>query len=275
MGGGGTQGSIETLQIDPSLRRKLFEQIDANESSVGDLSAQARQAQGQLKTDFLQYKPNLNSNFQQFNPNLNTEFKGPQFSNTLDAFSNAMISQGQQAGQQRLNATQSQTSQQFRGNPAVAQILNRQAAATSQVNQNPLMFQAANDQRQREGMQYQLEQQAQGQTNQARLAQGQELARLLQLGNQTTATQSEYGANLQGLQNAAVGQHLQIGSVPAQAQSTLLQTLAALAALTGAKQVAPYNGASGSNDSRPLPPPNFNGHNNAAPGSPGSPYRAP
>lgn len=66
----------------------------------------------------------------------------PQFGQGLDAVSQGLISQATQQQKQGLQGQQRQNTQQFRNNPAVAQILNAQAAAQTQLASNPLQFQA-------------------------------------------------------------------------------------------------------------------------------------
>lgn len=217
-----------------SVLDKAF--ADTLRSSAGDFQKQNQQYQqyandaaGQVQTNFNQFKPTLAQNFGQFQPQLQTNFQtGPQ----LDARAQGILSaaESQRAAQQ---ATQNrQIASQFQNNPGIAQILQSQAAMHSRLSANPLLFQAAGDQTQRE-------QQTGLLNNQAMLQQSQQNAALQQMGNQAGLQQAEVGANLQGAQNAALGQRLQFQSQPIQSQQNLMSVLSNLAQLYGYRQATP------------------------------------
>lgn len=141
---------------------------------------------------------NLQKNFG--SANLNTEFAGPQFGQGLDATANQLISSERGAQQAGLQRNLQGLSQQFRNNPALAKILGSQATAQSQLASNPLAFQAMQEQRGREIQQNQATNQAQGLTNDARLAQTGSQNQAGQLGNQAQLQQQN--SVLSALQNA-------------------------------------------------------------------------
>lgn len=220
-----------------SVLDKAF--ADTLRSSAGDFQKQNQQYQqyandaaGQVQTNFNQFKPTLAQNFGQFQPQLQTNFQtGPQ----LDARAQGILSaaESQRAAQQ---ATQNrQIASQFQNNPGIAQILQSQAAMHSRLSANPLLFQAANDQSQRQQQEGLLQ-------NQAMLQQSQQGAALQQMGNQAGLQQAEVGANLQGAQNAALGQRLQFQSQPIQSQQNLMSVLSNLAQLYGYREATPLTG---------------------------------
>lgn len=229
MGGGG-QGI-------PEADHNLFVTTDTVRGQLQDhtnnFAHSANQAAGRINADFMQHAPSLQTQFGQYNPNLSTEFKGPQFSNQLDSYSQNVLAQGVQAQNQKLQAVQKQIAQRFQGQGGLSQILQSQAAAQSQLASNPLLFQAATAQRGREGQEWQMGQQAQAQTNQARLAQQQEMARLQQVGNQAQLQQTETRAGLQNAGNAAINQSVQLEGSGLQARQGLMAILAALSQVPG------------------------------------------
>jgi hypothetical protein len=209
MGGlmqGQQTGATSSLSIDPYFRNQLDLTAGRAYNEANALGDAARSTAPQLFT-----------NFQSFNPQLNTNFQGPQFSQGLDAYSKNTIAAGTQAQNERLGTMQAQNNAQFRSNPALARALNAQAAARTQLSQNPLFFQAAQQQRAREGQEFQLAQQAQA------------------LGNNAQLQQTEARANLAGLQNSALGQRLQMQAMPMQAQGNLLAMLAGHAGTVGTR----------------------------------------
>jgi hypothetical protein len=171
--------------------------------------------------------PQLGTNFGQFNANLNTNFQGPQFSQTLDPTSQNILAQELGNRQAQLQRQQQGIQQQFGGrNNQLAQILQSQAGAQSQLANNPLAFQALQQQGGREAQNYQLGQQAQQLGNQALLSQQGFNAGLQGQGNQALAQQ--FGLNAQNFQNQAGA----LGAANA-FQSNLLNQLAQLAQLRG------------------------------------------
>jgi hypothetical protein len=162
-----------------------------------------------------------NTNFEQFTPKLNTEFRGPQFNNNLDAYSQQIISQGQNAAANQVAAQQQQIQRQVAPkNPMAAAILAQQAGQRSAMSMNPMLFQAAGQQRDRQVQEYQLGNQAQASTNAARAQQGQ------------------LNADFRGLQNAALGQQAQLAAAPAQMSQSLLSILTALGMARGTSATA-------------------------------------
>ncbi len=190
----------------------------------------ANQAAGQVQTNFNQFNPSLATNFQQFNPQLQTNF---QTQPGLDARAQGILAaaEGQRAAQQ---ATQNrQIASQFgSNNPGLMQVLQSQADMRGRLNQNPMMFQAAQEQSQRQQQEGLL-------GNQAQLQQSQQGASLQQMGNQAGLQKAEVGANLQGAQNAALGQQLQFQAQPVQAQQNLMSVLSNLAQTYGYRQATP------------------------------------
>jgi len=128
--------------------------------------------------------------------NLQTQFG----SNAPDQTSLQNISQEIQRQKAGLGAQQRQNLQTFRNNPAVAQILNSQLAGQQQLAQNPLAFQASQEQ----------------------------AAREIGLG------QAQNQANLQGIQ--ALGSILGLSGQGLSAQNQLLQSLASLGQQFGTQQ---------------------------------------
>ena len=231
MGGSSTPvGSTEQLLLTDPQKGQLAEAYKSFQRTTGNANTAALQAAQGTQTNFSQYGTNLNSNFAQYNPNLNTEFKAP---TQLDDFSRALLGQGAQDQNNRLNAQQAQFNQQFRGSN-VGRVLGAQAAVNSQLATNPLTLQAGIAQQQRDSQNQQL-------TNQARLAQSQQGSQLQQLGNATQLQQSENSANLAGLGNSALAQRFQLQSQPMQNQQNLLATLAGILGLTGARSNTPIN----------------------------------
>jgi hypothetical protein len=166
-----------------------------------------------------------NTQFQRFAPTLNTEFRGPQFSNQLDPYSQQIISQGQAAAANQLAAQQQQIQRQVGArNPVAAAILAQQAGQRSAMSMNPMLFQAAGQQRDRQMQEYQLGNQAQATTNASRMQ------------------QAQANADYQGMQNAALGQRAQLAAAPAQMSQNLLSVLTALGMAKGTNATAAVNG---------------------------------
>ena len=160
------------------------------------------------------------TDYSRFTPGLNTEFKGPQFSNQLDDYSQQVVAQQQGANANRLATQQSQFGRQFAANPLLAKLMGAQASANNTLGQNGNYFQAAGQQRDRQVQEYQLQQQAQSSTNSAR------------------AQQSQLGADFMGLQNAALGQQAQLAAAPAQLQQNLIAILGQMAQAFGTQNSA-------------------------------------
>ena len=191
MGGGGEpqapqrQVVEERLQIDPALQGKIQQaQQNLLQQNQG-FQQSAQDAAGQFRTGFQQFQP----------------------SNQLDQFSQALVSQGRQGIQNQLAAQQRNVSRGIgRNNPALARVLNAQAAQRGALNQNPLLFQAAANQQGRDVQRFQLNQQA------------------------------------QNLGNAALGQRLQLQGAGLSAQNNLLGTLGNIASQTGTRQSVTKSG---------------------------------
>jgi hypothetical protein len=212
-----------------SLSQTFFRPQDENYMNAwqSNLNGDAIAAQRAAESAAGKY----NTQFQQFTPKLNTEFRGPQFNNNLDAYSQQIISQGQNAAANQLAAQQQQIQRQVAPkNPMAAAILAQQAGQRSAMSMNPMLFQAAGQQRDRQVQEYQLANQAQASTNAARAQQGQ------------------LNADFQGLQNAALGQQAQLAAAPAQMSQNLLSVLTALAMARGKSATAVASNDNGNND---------------------------
>lgn len=212
MGGGGPQV--------PYGNQSGFSQsnINMNPQYSRALSSGANQFQGQtqnFQNDVNNAVGKFNTNFSNYTPQLNTNFAPTNFPTTLDAFSKNLVSQGQGQLASQTAAQQANIANNFRGNPGAAQVLQSQAGMQGNLAQNPLMFQAAQQQQAREAQNYELNQRAQGLSNEALLQQGQ--------ANQ----------NGLGLDNAALSQLLQIKNAGLDSQQNLLSVLGSLGALTG------------------------------------------
>lgn len=86
---------------------------------------------------------------------------------TLDPLSRSLVSQGQQALLQQAARQRQNIAQQFRQQPGIAKALQAQTSARSVLQQNPLLFQAAQQQAQRELGQAAARLQAEQAANQA------------------------------------------------------------------------------------------------------------
>lgn len=195
-----------TKSIFGSNDKQTGQQVTSNQYNPQDmarLQEQSAQYQGLANnlSGFLSGLSNraLNNAPQlQTNANLNTNFQRPVFSQGLDAQSQALLAQEFQARNNQLGTQQNQIAQQFRNNPALAQILQAQAGAQSQLANNPLAFQAGNMQSQRQINEANAINQIMQGENQARLQSG-------EFGN--TARLNQANAMLQNLQAAgAFGQ---------------------------------------------------------------------
>lgn len=169
---------------------------------------------------------------------LNTQFAGPaqiqafnpQFSQGLDPMSQALISQGAQALAQQAATQRGAVARQFGGSqPEVARILQSQIAAQSALQQNPLAFQAVQQQTARELGQQGLGLQAAQANNQAQLQQAAQGALFQQAANQAILQQQE-------AQTAQRNEAANLGSAGLNAGQSLLSTLTVLANLFGQQQ---------------------------------------
>jgi hypothetical protein len=192
MGGGDRQ---EFLQIDPQMRQQLLSQQQRSASATQAVGPLAQQAAGRLQTGFAPV--NL------------PQFQDPR-QQGLDPLSQALVSQGRQQISGQAAAQQRGIAQQFRNQPGVSNILQRQAASQSALQQNPLVFQAGR------------EQAAQG-------LQSQEFA------NRQALAQAQANAAQQQLSNQAITQQFALQSAPSAAEQNLLANLSGLAALTGTR----------------------------------------
>lgn len=218
-------GTTERINLDPATLSQIQQQIPQFLSGSQGYSQMAQQAAGQVGTNFNQFAPTLETGFAGLNPNLRTTF---QSSGELDPLARATLSQASQAANSQLSAQQNNINQQFRGQPGVSNILNQQARFQSQLNQNPLLFQATQQMNERQQMNQQLE-------NQAKLLQSQQLASLFGLGNQAQLQQSQARAGLQQAGNEALGQQLNFGAQVPNAQQNILSVLGALGSLLGSR----------------------------------------
>lgn len=188
----------QRFQFSPEIRAQL-------EGIAGGLPGLTQALQQQAGNMFTQ--------FSDLTPQLNTQFGGPQFQTGLDATSRNLVSQGQQSLAQQAAQRGAAARRQFGG--GVGDVLAQQAQAQSRIQQNPLLFQAAQQQRGREAQEFALQQQAQ------------------QLSNQALLAQAQSGIQGQQLQNQAM---LQQGLIPLQAQQGLLGQFGNFAQLTGEQQ---------------------------------------
>lgn len=105
-----------------------------------------------------------------------------QFSTTPDAMTRALASQAGQQVAQQAAAQRAAIAQQFRGQPGAQMALQRQADIQSRLVQNPLLFQAFQQQQGRELTQAQQQQAAAEAANRALLGREQALTGLAQTG---------------------------------------------------------------------------------------------
>lgn len=191
----GSQTQTGGLQLTPEQQAQLNQAI----AGLFSQSQQFQQAIGGLPGQVQRDLP------------LQTQFAGPQFAEALDPRAQRLVSQGTQSLAQQAGARQAQASQRFQGQPGVANVLGQQAALQASLQANPLLFQAAQEQRAREAQEFSLQQQAQQLSNAALLGQAQ-------------------------FQNQALGQQAGLLGLPQQSQSNLLAQLAQVLQATGQRQ---------------------------------------
>ena len=198
LGNNKAEMNIQQLGIDPAL----LAQLSQASTGLQGMTQNLQNAAGNMFTNFGQFTPSLNTNFQQFNP-----------SAQLDNTSRNMLSQGQQGLLSQANAQANAARRNVGG--GAGNILAQQAEQQARIQQNPLFFQAAQDQRGRELQQFQTNQQQQQLMNAALMQQAQQQAQFQQMQNQAGLSQ---------------------GLIPLQAQSALLGDLGKFAQLTGQQQ---------------------------------------
>lgn len=210
----GTSNTQEqSTQIPPELQEQLQQALGGLQQQTAAFGPQAQEAAGQFQTGFSQFAPQLQTDFARF-----------QQPTELDTRAQSLVSQGRQGLQQQAAAQQRGIANQFRGQPGVSNILRQQAQTQSALQQNPLLFQAAQEQQGRSAEQFRFNQQAQQLSNQALLGQGAEAARL------------------QGLGNQALTQRLGIQSAPLQQQFNLTDLLGRLGAQFGTTRTSGRSG---------------------------------
>jgi hypothetical protein len=230
------QGSFEKVNLDPQYAQQLRGQSAQLAPMTQAFQGAANQAAGSMQTNFSQFAPQLQSNFAQFNPQLQTNF---QASPTLDARAQTLMGYADQSRNAQLGQLQAANAQKFAGTPGIADVLNSQATMQSQLQANPMMFAASQDQYQRQQQEAQL-------ANQARLQQSQQSAALQQQGNQAQLQNTEALSGLAGAGNAALAQRLQMQAQPLAAQQNILAVLGQLGSLFGSRLAAPINEQTGS-----------------------------
>jgi hypothetical protein len=236
--GGGAppaQGSFEKVNLDPQYAQQLRGQSAQLAPMTQAFQGAANQAAGSMQTNFSQFAPQLQSNFAQFNPQLQTNF---QASPTLDARAQTLMGYADQSRNAQLGQLQAANAQKFAGTPGIADVLNSQATMQSQLQANPMMFAASQDQYQRQQQEAQL-------ANQARLQQSQQSAALQQQGNQAQLQNTEALSGLAGAGNAALAQRLQMQAQPLAAQQNILAVLGQLGSLFGSRLAAPIDAQMG------------------------------
>lgn len=181
--GGGPEITEQRNMLDPELLRMY----------KGYLRGYQQQAQGQ-------YQPQAAAAAAQ----MQTGFTPLTFSATPDAMTRGLASQAQQQIAQQAAAQRAAIAQQFRGQPGANMALQRQVDMQSRLQANPILFQAFQQQHQRDQMQ-----------NQSRL-------QSQQAGNQ------------------ALIQQLGLHAAPLEAQKTLLGSMGQALQLTGTQQQIKY-----------------------------------
>jgi hypothetical protein len=201
--GGGEQSQTTT----PILAPGMLDALQQHQNQLSGFQQEASRLAGQIQS-----------------PTLQTQFAGPSFQQQLDPFSQRLVSQGTESLARGAGRAQQDAARAFRGQGALGNILGQQAAAQARLQANPLLFQAAQQQRDREAQEFALRQGSQQLTNQALLQQA-------QAGNQ------------------ALGQRLGLLSSPLTARQNLLSTLAGLSGSqvtsSGGQNVDPSSLATG------------------------------
>lgn len=183
---GGSAPTAEFTQMDPGIR----------EAILGNLSrAQAATEQGVSR---------LQGDFSRFAPQLQTEFRA---SAEIDPRTRAILGLADEQRRAALATQQGQIMRQLGGrSPGLAQVLSQQAAGRATLAANPLLFQATEQQTQRQQQEGLL-------SNAARLQQAQQAAAMQQASNQAAFA-------------------------PVAAQQNLLSILSQAGAATGARVAA-------------------------------------
>jgi hypothetical protein len=132
-----------------------------------------------------------------------------QFSASPDAMTRALAAQAGQQMAQQATAQRQAIANQFRGQPGAAMALQRQADIQSRLQQNPLLFQAFQQQQGREVTQAQQQQAAAEAANRALLGREQAVTGLTQTG---TGAQQNLLSTLLSL-GQALGQQTQTGQM--------------------------------------------------------------
>jgi hypothetical protein len=197
--------SNSRYQFQPQDNANLSSAVSGLQQGVGQANQALGQAAGQVQT-----------NFGQYNPNLITTFAPSQ---NLDATSRNVVSAGLEQLRNQEGARNRQIAASFQ-NPGMSRTLQFQNSFRTGAAGNALPFLAQQQQQDREAQAFSL-------TNNARLA------------------NSQMGANLQQLGNAAVGQRADLQQAPMANLQNLLASLAGVAALRGTRISEP-NGAGGS-----------------------------
>ena len=158
--GGGPEKTTQQTILDPKLLQMY----------KGYLTEYQKQVQQQ-------YQPQAELAAQQ----IQTGFT-PQFSATPDAMTRGLAAQAGQQMAQQSTAQRQAIANQFRGQPGAALALQRQADIQSRLQQNPLLFQAFQQQQGRELTQAQQQQAAAEAANRALLGREQAVTGLAQTG---------------------------------------------------------------------------------------------
>lgn len=154
---------------------------------IGMANRSASSAQGNAN--------NINTGFSPFN----VQLQQPNFNQGLDSTAKNLMSVEQANNAARTGAQTRQIASQFSGsNPGLSQILQQQTRNASNLQNNPLAFQASQEQTSRLGNQAQI-------NNQAALQQSQNNAGLQAQGNAANLQQQQATGNALNFQNAGVG----------------------------------------------------------------------
>lgn len=222
-------GSIERTNLDPAFARQMRGAMGEATSLTSALQGHANQAAGSMQTNFGGFAPNINSSFGQYNPQLQTNFAAnPQ----IDARTQSVLSLAEQQRGQALGAQQRQIGQQFGNNRGLASVLQQQAANSSKLSANPMLFQATEAQAARNMQEAQA-------GNAAMLQQAQQGAATQQMGNNAQLQRSAAGVDLANAGNSALAQRFQMQTQPLAAQQNLLATLSSLGQLFGSREINP------------------------------------
>lgn len=172
-----------------------------------ELGQASKMAARSMKTDFGGFNANLNSNFSQYDPRQ---------TGGLDAQSQRLLSQQDQASRNQLATQQNSIAQQFGSSPT-AGVLQAQAASRGMLQGNTNQLNVAQQQAGRN------------------MAEQSFLSQQQQLGNQTQLSQQGFNAGLQQAGNSALTQRLGVQSVPATLGQDLLSRMSEYAKQGGGK----------------------------------------